>query len=712
MDMKELQKLLVESIENNRGKYVPWWQDDFEHCMYRYNIFTEEEIEKVIQCVNGCKNEEITANIGAMGLTLFHLLVWHNFYEAVEKILNDGVDINIQAAEGKGILKETCIGATPLMLACYRGNFKMVKLLKEKGADMVLKDAKGRNAYHYLCGYIKNLPIDYECQKNSIDDKTKIAMLLSEGINEKDEDGMTPLETVISRDNTNLSYALTKAFLDKGAETDGVYENGDSLLILAVRKNHMTASLQLAAKKELINKQNNDGKTPLHFAAERENLELCMALTGMGADKNMPDNAGNTAGDMAKDSYDEELGIYLSTGRLPIATLSRLTANAFAGYSDDNRDRITLALYMAEKLVKEADTDDDDDMKQITSVLHNALMLDEKCQVLDIYKKAGIDFTVPIHTGGSVTCMRDECFGGSYGVKVIEKFIELGVDINDAVIKGRTPANIVASSQKRMMFNGKKDDYFEKAAEYFSVEAMEQVDNNGTTAMHQAAKYGHADMINVMAQKGANINVTEDEPADAGSTPLHVASSYGNADVVRVLIKSGADDTMQNTQGETPAHLAVMKKKFGGELGCEQRTEVLEALCNIDIARNDGKTPIMLLQYLDINTNISILPMLIDRGADVNHIDNDGNSALILNAKNQCYKGAVKELVRAGADVNQADRLGNNALYYALKYGDQESARFLIKKGADYNHANNDGVTPVQIAVEKGYDTVLELMTE
>ncbi len=36
----------------------------------------------------------------------------------------------------------------------------------------------------------------------------------------------------------------------------------------------------------------------------------------------------------------------------------------------------------------------------------------------------------------------------------------------------------------------------------------------------------------------------------------------------------------------------------------------------------------------------------------------------------------------------------------------------MIKKGADYNRANNAGVTPAQIAAEKGYDTVLGLMTD
>ena len=86
------------------------------------------------------------------------------------------------------------------------------------------------------------------------------------------------------------------------------------------------------------------------------------------------------------------------------------------------------------------------------------------------------------------------------------------------------------------------------------------------------------------------------------------------------------------------------------------------------------------------------------------------NTALILNAENQCYKDVIKELVRAGADVNMADNNGNTALYHALRYGNQEAARFLIKKGADYNRSNNQGITPMQVAVEKGYDTVLELM--
>ena len=139
---------------------------------------------------------------------------------------------------------------------------------------------------------------------------------------------------------------------------------------------------------------------------------------------------------------------------------------------------------------------------------------------------------------------------------------------------------------------------------------------------------------------------------------------------------------------------------------------MLKELKTLDGARNDGKTPLMLLQYLSLNTTRELLPLFLERGVNVNAVDNDGSTALILNTKEQCYKEVIKELVRAGADVNMADNAGNTALYYALRYGSQEVARFLIKKGADYRHTNNRGESAVQVAVEKGYDTVLELMTD
>ena len=70
----------------------------------------------------------------------------------------------------------------------------------------------------------------------------------------------------------------------------------------------------------------------------------------------------------------------------------------------------------------------------------------------------------------------------------------------------------------------------------------------------------------------------------------------------------------------------------------------------------------------------------------------------------------AKELLKAGADLNLEDNEGNTALHYALREYAESAARYLVKKGADYSCTNNDGKTPADIAVERGFDSVLELM--
>ena len=166
---------------------------------------------------------------------------------------------------------------------------------------------------------------------------------------------------------------------------------------------------------------------------------------------------------------------------------------------------------------------------------------------------------------------------------------------------------------------------------------------------------------------------------------------------------AGADDTMKTINGETPAHLALSRKRYGKEFTITQRKEILSLLKNLDIPREDGKTPFLLLDY----TTGELLSLFLERGVNVNHADNTGMTALM-----SADKDMAKLLLRAGADLTMADNAGNTALHHALSRGSEEDARFLIRKGADYNRPNNHGETPVQIAVENGLDTVLELMTD
>ncbi len=679
MDIKELTDLLVTSSEQfNQTRFIPWWQGDHENSTYYYQRIEDKVVQDAMTCISQCGKEILLAPVGHSGLTLFHLLVWHNFHDLVETLLRDGTlsgpDIDVTDHKGHG--------RTPLLLACAQGNLAMVRLLLEYGADDSRQDDRGMNAYHFLAyPRFEDLAVDFTCLENSVEQRGEIAGLLTCDINLKNAKGLTPLEHLVSTEySSNYTWPLAEVFLEKGASTDYVDEDGNTLLMLARRNNHRTAALQLMKHcPDLINTANKNCMTPLQNAIEYRNMAMYIALTDHGA----------------KPEPGQSMDLY---------PLEQITENAFADVNSDNRDSLSLALYLAEKLIRRLDPDDDDELGEMMSILHNALYCDPDAHILDVCQEAGLDFTMPVYYHGEQLCIRDKCLELCHKTGILDKLASLGVDMNRAVLRGRTPANILASGAR--MSDSREEAFFTEAAAYFSTESMEQMDSNGEAAVHLAAGSGHTGMLQVMIEKGVNINLTKDAPADAGTTALHDACGNGHADMVRLLMDAGADDTLRNLKGETPAHFAVMKKKYGKALDTEQRIALLKELKNVDLAREDGRTPLMLLE--DLRTPQSLLTLFLERGADVNHADNSGMTPLMLYPD----KESAKELIRAGADVNSVDREGNTALHYALRYGSPEDARYLIKKGADYNRPNQEGETPVQIAVENGMDAVLELMTD
>lgn len=678
MDLKELTDLLVSSSQQfNQTRFIPWWEGNHEDFIYNYEILPQETVKDAEKILAGCSREELLSPVGSMGLTLFHLLVWHNFHGAVEKMLRDGrvegENVNLPDHRGHGL--------TPFLLACSRGNLAMARLLLEHGAKDDLSDKRGMNAFHFLAyPRFEGLAVEFDSLEQSAQQRGEIARLLTCDINQKNGDGLTPLELLLSTEySSRYTWPLTEIFLEKGAKTDYVDQAGNTLLMLARINGHSTASLQLMKHcPELLDIADNNGVTPLRHAIDFQNQAMYLALLDHGATP----------------VTDQTINLF---------PLRQITSNVFCDIAGSGRDALVIALYMTQKLISQIDPDDDDELWELTEILNNALTADSEARVLDIFRDAGLDFTLPIHNYGDIFCLRDECLQTGYGIGVLRKLIELGVDIDKAVIKGRTPAFIIASGERQR--DAKQEAYFEEAARLLSKESMEQIANSGEAAVHLAARHGHTGMLRVMIEKGVDINLTQDEPAEAGITALHCACAQGYADVVKLLMEAGGDDTRKNLKGETPAHFAVMKKKSGRELDCELRAALLKELKNLDLPREDGRTPLLLLNPREAQ---ELIPLFLERNADVNHVDNRGMTALMLYPS----KDIAKELLRAGADVNMADNEGNTALHYALEEWATDSARYLIRKGADYNRANNQGITPVQIAVEKGHDTVLELMTD
>jgi cytohesin len=116
--------------------------------------------------------------------------------------------------------------------------------------------------------------------------------------------------------------------------------------------------------------------------------------------------------------------------------------------------------------------------------------------------------------------------------------------------------------------------------------------------------------------------------------------------------------------------------------------------------------------------HIEIVRALIDAGADVNKVRDNGMTPLFAAA----YKGhgdIVRALIDAGADVNKARDDGATPLFAAAQQGHVEIVRALIDAGADVNKARDVGETLLmRLVVEyvkitgvkpTDYDTVEQL---
>ena len=91
MNIKELTDMLALSSEDfHQSKFIPWWTEDYEKFIYRYHIMDSDMIQEAKICLRECGKEYLLSPAGKLGLTLFHLLVWHNFYDDVNEMFSDG----------------------------------------------------------------------------------------------------------------------------------------------------------------------------------------------------------------------------------------------------------------------------------------------------------------------------------------------------------------------------------------------------------------------------------------------------------------------------------------------------------------------------------------------------------------------------------------------------------------------------------------------
>jgi hypothetical protein len=107
---------------------------------------------------------------------------------------------------------------------------------------------------------------------------------------------------------------------------------------------------------------------------------------------------------------------------------------------------------------------------------------------------------------------------------------------------------------------------------------------------------------------------------------------------------------------------------------------------------------------------IDLMRLFISRGADINKLNANGESAIALAA----WRGnleAVKWLLERGARINAPKRQWS-ALHYAVFAGHGEVADYLIEQGADIDAQSTNGSSVLMMAVYEGHQQLARKLIE
>ena len=414
-------------------------------------------------------------------------------------------------------------GKTPLIVSAEIGDDTMVKLLREKGAELENKSNSGQT------------PLSWAARNGH---EAVVKLLLEKGavLETKDSYYRTPLSWAAE----NGHEAVVKLLLEKGAELETMDDHGQTPLSRAARSGHEAVVKLLLEKGAELETKSINGQTPLSRAAENGHEAVVKLLLEKGAELETKSNICQTPLSRAAENGHEAVVKLLLEKGAELETKSNRGRTPLSWAAENGHEA-------AVKLLLEKGAELEYKSNRGRTPLSWAAENGHEAVVKLLLEK-GAELKTKSNSGQTPLSWA----AGNGHEAVVKLLLEKGAELETKDYPGQTPLLRAARSGHEAVVKL----LLEKGAE------LETKDDYGQMPLSWAAENGHEAVVELLLERGAELETKD----DYGQTPLSWAARNGHEAIVKLLLEKGAELETKSNNGQTPlswaaenGHEAVVK---------------------------------------------------------------------------------------------------------------------------------------------------------